>query len=755
MSALRIPEISPDSDALTAALAYADAGFYVVPVKRGTKHPGSILGNGWHSRSTRDPQRIAAWFAGTDHGVALHCGRSGAVVIDVDHPDQLPDVLRRNLDTAPYQSTRPDTVGRGHYVFTTPPGRTLGNSPGKLGKAWGEVRGLNGVIIAEPTPHPEGGMYRWDRTGPAPVLPDEIAEQLDDTTPAEDAASDTAVKVFLAEHTSATRPTILAGWRNALQTHFETGSRHNGAVSVLTGALKEARAGFFPATAAVELLRPMFITAAVRPPTGGERQRNEAVALDEWQGILAWAVAQAKAADLREVLDRTEAKMPPGATDWVEAIGQPTETQAHSPQIALTTLADVQPERVSWLWPGRIPAGKLVTLDGDPGLGKSTLAISLAAPITTGGDWPDGSTCAYPGAVLLMSAEDGLADTTRPRCDAAGADVTKVHSIDGVPLDDEGTLRPPTLADVAGLEEAITDTHARLLVIDVVMAYLPTGTDSHKDQDIRRVLSRLAALADRTGCTILLIRHLNKAKGGDPLYRGGGSIGIVGAARAGLLVAPDPDDEDRRVLASVKSNLCPAPESLAYRLVGEGEFGVARVQWEGQTQHTARSLLAAHDGDDEDRREVDHWLTAYLEEDTGAANARDVIRDGKLAGFSEDVIKKARKRMKLQTNRHGFGKGSTVVWSIGARIDAIEAGTQNPVPMAPVTAPMENGSPAKVPPTGAPTAQTPGMTDRVMRAIANASGANGKQPECTVCGKPVVAGQGSRHFSCDPDRAAS
>ncbi len=137
-----------------------------------------------------------------------------------------------------------------------------------------------------------------------------------------------------------------------------------------------------------------------------------------------------------------------------------------------------------------------------------------------------------------------------------------------------------------------------MLVIDVLMAYLPTGADSHKDQDIRRVLSRLAALADRTGCTILLLRHLNKANGRDPLYRGGGSIGIVGAARAGLLVAPDPDEPERRVLASVKSNLGPTPESLAYRLVGAGDYDVARVRWEGQTAHTARGLLSEPADDD-------------------------------------------------------------------------------------------------------------------------------------------------------------
>lgn len=399
--------------------------------------------------------------------------------------------------------------------------------------------------------------------------------------------------------------------------------------------------------------------------------------------------------------------------------------------VSLTTLSDVQPERVSWLWPGRIPVGKLVTLDGDPGLGKSTLALEFAATISTGGAWPDGSRCEHRGAVLLMSAEDGLADTVRPRADAAGADVSKVHAIEGVPIvdeDGERTLRPPTLADLAALEDAITRTGARLLVIDVVMAYLPDGTDSHKDQDIRRVLSRLAALADRTGCTILLLRHLNKSSGRDPLYRGGGSIGIVGAARAGLLVAADPDDPERRVLASVKSNLGAAPDSLAYRLVGSGDYGVARVQWEGATNHTASALLAPSD-DADDRREVDGWLRDYLEAE-GKANARDVIRDGKLAGFSEDQVKKARRRIGAATIRQGFGRGSTFIWAIGA-IDAIDDGHKNQASMAPMeqSAPMESDSPRleDQPP--------PGMTERVKLALANANARLNPPAVCPECSR--------------------
>lgn len=161
---LSIPVIGDDTDTLTAALLYIACGWYVLPVKRGTKKPGSVVGDNWQAKSSRDPKQITAWFAGTDHDIALHCGRSGAVVFDVDDPGKLPDVLRKHLHAAPYQSTRPDVPGRGHYVFAMPAGRCLGNGTGRLGSGWGEVRGLNGVIIAEPSSHADGGRYRWERT---------------------------------------------------------------------------------------------------------------------------------------------------------------------------------------------------------------------------------------------------------------------------------------------------------------------------------------------------------------------------------------------------------------------------------------------------------------------------------------------------------------------------------------------------------------------------------------------------------------
>jgi hypothetical protein len=306
---LHIPDIDPDADNLTAALTLATAGWFVLPVKRGTKNPGSVVGKGWQHRSSREPDQIAAWFAGTDHVIALHCGRSGALGFDVDHPDRLPDVLAPHLKGAPFQATRPDSEpGRGHYIFAMPAGRTIGNSGGRLGGSWGEVRGLNGVIIV--APHPDG--RRWERTGTAPTLPEELAELLDDASPAEDAATDEAVAAFIAEHTAATRPDVLQGWDKALRKRYFAGeSRHMSTVSVLAGAMKEARVGLFSAQGAIDVLRPMFLEAVGKPPSSAKQNppRDGKRAAAEFAGILAWAVAQALAADPEAVRARTETTM--------------------------------------------------------------------------------------------------------------------------------------------------------------------------------------------------------------------------------------------------------------------------------------------------------------------------------------------------------------------------------------------------------------------------------------------------------------
>lgn len=337
------------------------------------------------------------------------------------------------------------------------------------------------------------------------------------------------------------------------------------------------------------------------------------------------------------------------------------------PTAIVVRLADVQPERVRWLWPGYLPLGKLVTVDGDPGAGKSTLCLDLAARVTTRTPMPDGTEPAQGGA-LILSAEDGLADTIRPRLDAAGADPARVVTITEIPSAD-GPGRPVSLpGDLSVIEQVIHRHGVVLVIVDVLMAYLGGGVDAHRDQDIRRALHPLAAMAERTGCCVLVLRHLNKRGGTNALYRGGGSIGIVGAARAGFVIGTDPDDESgqRRVLACAKSNLAAMPPALAYRLAGDELHGCARVSWEGASEHSASALLAEPGDPDErsDRDAAADWLAGYLADLGGEAPAKEVKAAARSAGFAERTLDRARNRAGVTTGRSGFGRGAVYVWRL-------------------------------------------------------------------------------------------
>jgi RecA-family ATPase len=252
----------------------------------------------------------------------------------------------------------------------------------------------------------------------------------------------------------------------------------------------------------------------------------------------------------------------------------------------LRPMSAVQSRQVEWLWPGWIPLGTITVLDGDPGVGKSTLVLDLAARLSRDGVLPDGPR-GPTGPSVILSAEDGEAATMRPRLAAAGGDVRRVLTLASVE-DDDGEERPPELPlDLPAVEAAVAGERAWLVVIDPLMAFL-TRTDAGRDQDVRRALHKLARLAKRYGCAIVCLRHLSKAGGDRAIYRGGG-IGIIAAARTALLTAADPDDPTSRVLAATKCNLGPTPRPLCYRL--EPQDGICRVQWLGEADYSPDELV--------------------------------------------------------------------------------------------------------------------------------------------------------------------
>jgi len=318
---LRIPDGINDLDTLGAALAYANAGWYLLPVKAGTKDPGSIVGKGWPAKSSTDAKQIAAWFAGTDHGIALHAGRSGAVILDVDDPGNVPDEVLLIMESdGPYQSTREDQPGRGHYLLLNDTGRRIGNSLGKLAtdSKWGEVRGANGVIIAAPTTHPEGGRYHWERTGLVPSVPEFLADALPESATPEDTATDAQVKAFLDANSTGTLTEGITGLANALKAKLDRrGSCHMSTLGIVTDAMAEAAAGLYPAREALKALWPIYrATATTGTSTGRILTAKEAK--DSFSGIIAWAVGQAPANAARAV-ERVRDRMPTPDIEVLEA----------------------------------------------------------------------------------------------------------------------------------------------------------------------------------------------------------------------------------------------------------------------------------------------------------------------------------------------------------------------------------------------------------------------------------------------------
>jgi len=254
-------------------------------------------------------------------------------------------------------------------------------------------------------------------------------------------------------------------------------------------------------------------------------------------------------------------------------------------------MSDVEPEEVSWVWEPRIARRKLTLLEGDPGAGKTWLALTLAAMITRGWPWPgaDGrpGETRTPAPVLYLSAEDGLADTLRPRLDQVGADVTLVHALTGT-YDDDGVLQAVTLADHGLLRLALDQVRPALLVVDPIQQYLGVGVDMHRANEVRPLLARLVALAEEFNCAALVIRHLGKSTQDKAVYRGLGSIDFAAAARSILLAGADPKDPKgtRRALAQVKNSLGPIAPTMGYTIGTEG------FCWTGVSDLTARDLLA-------------------------------------------------------------------------------------------------------------------------------------------------------------------
>ena len=317
--------------------------------------------------------------------------------------------------------------------------------------------------------------------------------------------------------------------------------------------------------------------------------------------------------------------------------------------LELLCLADVEAREVDWLWEPLIPSRMLTMLSGDPGTGKSFIALSIAAELSRG-RLRDGR-IVEPANTLYLSVENPVAESLRPRFDALGGDPARFFLLEGKSqFDADGNkhLMAVTLADVTAIEAAIVKVKGRLMVVDPIQSYLGAGVDLHRSNETRPVMDGLAKVAEKQGCAILLLRHLSKQGGGKAIHRGLGSVDLTGAVRSEILAGSPPDDLDARAIVHIKSNVGRIGRALGYSIDGQGRF-----EWTGESQLTASDLLAAPAGSSESKLdEACQWLTGVL--GSGARRQEEIQSLAKAEGITNATLRRAKNALKVVSRKEGL-----------------------------------------------------------------------------------------------------
>lgn len=503
-----------------------------------------------------------------------------------------------------------------------------------------ELRGIGGQTMAPPSTHPSGERVAWETQGePANVAWEVLTEGCDDlanavreakgeppkTTPQPEAPPPAQATPRDQRYAEAALQAELAAVRAAGE-----GARNN---QLNTSAVKLGH----------------YVGAGLLDE-GRVRGALMAAAVD------AGLPAGEAAATIRSGLDAGKAE-PRQAPD-----AAPTGERA-----VLVRLDTVQPEPVCWLWPQRFPAGKLSIIAGHPGLGKSTAAWDIAARTSRGDGWPDYPvSTSEPGGVVLLSAEDDLADTIRPRLDAAGADVSRIVALTAIKGFDRGKGRDVSLPfdlseHLPQLEGAIGQVeNCRLVIVDPISAFLG-ATDSHSNSEVRGVLAPLAELAGRRRVAVVGVSHLNKS-GGEAVTRIMGSLAFTAAARAVFGVTKDQGDPRRRLFLPVKCNLSALDTGLAYRLVGGA---VPHVEWERlpvniSIDQAIGPEVKQRGPSPEQREEAEDFLRETLAD--GPRRADEVFAEAEAIGITRGTLRRAKEVVGVDLQKDGFQ--GPWVWSL-------------------------------------------------------------------------------------------
>lgn len=633
---------------LSAALRYNTKGFSVIPVHPRSKAP---IPTGWQRYSTTrsTKEEIERWWTDRPNaniGFALGpaSGTDGRYLFVVDQ-DVLKDAnhvpilnedgsFKQKGDISGCPATLSQTTGSGgkQFFYWAPLGYVIGNSkPRPLI----DVKGLKGQVLVPPSVHPNGNSYVWDMDE---LSRDTIAEFPQD-----------ALDALLGRKApwAPSSQEVLGGVPIGL------GLRHMGIAQVAGTYLRGART-----PEAIALARSALYTWDKEMNKSPEPWHERKLELDKsFDGILA--------------LEMTKPKMFPPKQD------------SRGSRSVTVRFSDIQTEEIHWLWPERIALGKLTLFVGDPNVGKSLLTSDIAAIISKGRMWPVDNTESQIGDVILLSAEDGAADTVKPRLEAAGADCSRVHSLQGVHAVD-GDGRPiqrmfSLKHDLAALENLLVSLpECKLVVIDPISAYLD-DTDSHRNASIRGLLAPLAALAEKHKVAILAVDHLNKnSKEKNMLYRPGGSLAFVAAARAAYLVTRDKEDEKRRLVLPIKNNIAKENTGLAYTIV-TAENNAPTIVWEPEPVSVTADEALGQMESSEQRSNTD-WAIVVLETilAKGPLPATQIQKEAQQAGIVGKPLRRAREKLGIKPYKDRQTFSGPWWWALPGHEDAQDSEEATP-----------------------------------------------------------------------------
>lgn len=504
------------SGILQAVADLFDRGLTIIPLKPRSKIAAVSWGDFQSSRPILD--QLQTWFADKpDRNAGILTGAcSGVVVLDIDANRGGEDSVAK---LGPLPQTPSVTTGNGRHLYFQHPGFDVSNQVDTLPGV--DLRGDGGYVVAPPSVHENGHLYEWEiglDEIPLAPLPESllklVAERKDradeDCGRCAETSTSTAYGLKALSQECVSLAELPKGTRNS---ELNITACKIGQL-IGAGELDETEA------------RGRLIEAC---------ERNGLVRDDKLSSVRATINSGIK-----------KGKQNPRGPSVHE--GNEQSSRKASGGLTLVKASDIEPRRISWLWKPVLAIGKLSIIAGDPGVAKSHVAISIAATVSKGGQWPASNQNARPGNVIIISAEDDPADTIVPRLLAAGADLEKVHFLHAVREDADERLFDLN-QDVHQLEkqlEAIGGAH--LIIIDPITAYLGKA-DANNNGDVRGILAQLAQLAERHNTCILGISHLNKDAGKKAAYRVTGSLGFSAAARTVYLIDKDGRDPDRRIMA--------------------------------------------------------------------------------------------------------------------------------------------------------------------------------------------------------------